>query len=554
MPDPVRLSWEFHTRADIQTAWVSLSDTDRFNRVAQLGFTFTEAPDDRGDIVRVGHMKKLGLSLSWDELPFVYRAPHWFKTRRIFHSGPAAEFTATLRLKEHKGGGTDIHYQVEVIPRNALTAAVVAIELRSGTQRQLEKAFQIIRDELDNAAPPRDLPAEPLGEDAEFRLQQGLRRLSGPASDRLADFLRTGPPREQDRMSPAVLAESWGLPEELVTTTLIDATRAGLLAICWEVLCPSCRKPKAQMAANGARVHCPSCNIYYDSTWPDSLAVHWRPSPGVRDLQLSPDCIGSPAFQRHIVAQDEIPAGGVLEWPVDLLPGAYRIRTWPMRGTASLDVYEGALKTSMTLRATSDALDPPLMRAQPGKAVLRIESDLDRDVRVVVESRPRPAHVMTLGRLLQHHPNAFDLLPVGALHDRVDRWEGTALTVRGGRKCDFPRARTVYESAAGHIATYTAAKWAMSDLLGLGPLERLSVGVASGPILDVGIGDKTVPVGEAVEKALHCMIAAPPGEAATPAEFAPAELDAAFEGSGIRRENAMFSPLTGPSLHWLEFA
>ncbi|MCP4809988.1 MAG: hypothetical protein GY913_07715 [Proteobacteria bacterium] len=68
MADPVRIQWELHTRADLDTTWLHLSDTDRFNRVAELGFTFTEAPDDSGEVVRVGHMNKLGLSLSWDEL------------------------------------------------------------------------------------------------------------------------------------------------------------------------------------------------------------------------------------------------------------------------------------------------------------------------------------------------------------------------------------------------------------------------------------------------------------------------------------------------------
>ena len=96
-----KLTWELHTQADITAAWASLSDTDRFNRLAELNFTFEPAPAG-SSVRRIGRMKRLGMVLTWDELPFTYEAPRWFKTRRIFHGGPAKEFSATLQLKESR--------------------------------------------------------------------------------------------------------------------------------------------------------------------------------------------------------------------------------------------------------------------------------------------------------------------------------------------------------------------------------------------------------------------------------------------------------------------
>lgn len=546
MAEPVRIQWELHTRADLDTTWLHLSDTDRFNRVAELGFTFTEAPDDSGEVVRVGHMNKLGLSLSWDELPFVYRAPHWFRTRRIFHNGPAAEFTASLRLKS-TDTGTSILYSVEVVPRNALTTPVVAIELKTQTHSTLDRALKLLVSELDEGVAPRDKPAGALSTSGENRLVEGLAKLDGRVAPHLADFLRSAPLREQARISPARLADRWGLSTADVTSCLLEATRAELLSISWSVLCPSCRQPKARMAPGQAQVHCPSCNIYYDATFPDSLAVHWTPHPAVRDVDLPVDCIGSPALQRHIVAQDEVPAGGVLELSVDLPPGAYRLRTWPMRGTASLDVYDDALPTSLEVRATAEALDPPLLRAAPGRRFLRLLNDSKRPLHILVEGRPRPAGTMTLGRLLQHHPGALDLLPFEARHDQVERWTGAVLAVRGD--VEVQGARHVYESSQGQIATFATAQEAVQALRNLGALNGIGVGIASGEILDVLIGERRVPTGPAVEGALSAMASTPRGIPATPAVMDD-DLDAAFAALGLSRRNAGIPTQT--AVHWLE--
>ena len=549
MADPVRIQWELHTRADLETAWMHLSDTDRFNRVAELGFTFSEAPDEGGDVVRVGHMTKLGLSLSWDELPFVYRAPNWFRTRRIFHSGPAAEFTASLRLKA-TSQGTSILYTVEVVPRNALTAPVVAIELKTQTHAQLDRALKLLVSELDEGVAPRDKPAGPLTAAGEARLAEGLGAVDGKVAAHLADFLRAAPLREQARISPRPLATRWGLDEETVTAALLQATRADLLSIQWSVLCPSCRQPKARLAPGQAQVHCASCNIYYDATFPDALAVTWTPHPAVRDVELPVDCIGSPALQRHIVAQDEVPAGGVLELSLDLAPGAYRVRTWPMRGTASLDVYDDALATSLEVRATDDALDPPLLRTTPGRRYIKVLNDASRPFRILLEKRPRDPDVTTLGRLLQHHPTAAALLPFDRRHDQVERWTGAALAVRGRSQPELTHARSVYSSSQGQIATYATAQDCVQSLRNLGALDGLSVGVATGAVLDVLVGERRIPTGPAVDGALGAMASVPRGIAATPAVM-DEDLDAALQSLGLTRRTAAFPTQNGIPVHWL---
>ncbi|MCP4809989.1 MAG: hypothetical protein GY913_07720 [Proteobacteria bacterium] len=214
-----------------------------------------------------------------------------------------------------------------------------------------------------------------------------------------------------------------------------------------------------------------------------------------------------------------------------------------MRGTASLDVYDDALPTSLEVRATSEALDPPLLRAAPGQRYLRLSNDSKRPLRILVEGRPRPAGTMTLGRLLQHHPDAFDLLPFEARHDQVERWTGAVLAVRGD--VEAQGARHVYESSQGQIATFATAQ-ALRDL---GALNGIGVGISAGEILDVSIGERRVPTGPAVERALSAMASTPRGIPATPAVMDD-DLDAAFAALGLSRRNAGLPTQT--AAHWLE--
>ena len=80
----VRLAWTLHTRADLQSTWDLLSDTDRFNRVAGLGLRFEVQPTEDGGIRRMGWSQRIGMRLEWDEMPFQYEAPNWFITERRF--------------------------------------------------------------------------------------------------------------------------------------------------------------------------------------------------------------------------------------------------------------------------------------------------------------------------------------------------------------------------------------------------------------------------------------------------------------------------------------
>lgn len=557
MASAQKLTWELHTRADIHAAWATLSDTDRFNRLAGLNFTFEPAPAG-SKVRRIGRMRRLGMDLSWDELPFVYEAPRWYKTRRIFHGGPAAEFSATLQLKESADGGTDIRYVVEVVPRNALTSPMVKIDLSTATRPQLDKVWKRLIADLDASHAPRDVPAPELSGDQEHALSRLLGKLpDDPLTAQLGTFLRSAPLRDQDHMAPPMLAERWGVDPWQLSERLLQATELGLLSMNWEILCPSCRAPQAQAGQGLQELHCLSCEIPFDDALPDSVVVSFRPSKTVRDFSVPSDCIGSPALTRHILASRSLLPNERLEMTLPLAPGPYRLRTWPNRGSASLEVREGP-SSSLDVEVGKDKLSPPLLRAAPGEVTVTLQNTTDQPMRVVLESSWRASGELTAGRLVEHIPRAAAMLPIGlpVATAKSSRRTVLALLRSGGANM---QALSHYLKAAGAervllsrsgaaFAIFEQTQQALQALQALPSPKSLRAGLSEGTLLELGEGPQRKPAGSTAQHAMGGARAVAAGHVAV---YAPgADLFEQLEAEGLAPEPPWFTARGAPPYRW----
>ena len=506
-----KLTWELHTGADITAAWTSLSDTDRFNRLAKLDFRFKPAPPG-SKVRRIGQVRRLGMNLSWDELPFTYEAPRWFKTKRIFHGGPAREFSATLQLKKAADGGTNVRYVVELIPRNALTSPLLKIDMQRSTLPQLDRVWKLLIAELDAAKAPRDLAPPELSPDKEKALGRLLTKLpQDEITEQLGRFIRSGALRDQDHMAPPTLAARWEMDEWLLTQRLIQATEQGLLRLNCEILCPSCRSPQAQAGLGPQELHCASCEIPFDDALPDSIVVSFRPSKTVREFEVPQDCVGSPALTRHILASRTLLPNEKLELDMNLSPGFYRLRTWPSRGSASLEVRPGP-SSSLEVQVAQDRMSPPLLRAEPGEVSLMLQNTTDQPMRVVLESSWSATGELTAGRLVEHLPRSASLLPIGLPVSNAQTSRRTVLSVFRIGKSDL-QALSHFLTAAGAeqvvlsrsgaaLAVFEESKDALTALQSLPSPQDLRAGLSQGIVIELGQGADRRPTGSTAQAAL----------------------------------------------------
>ena len=510
------LSWKLPTTADQATAWRLMRDTDTFNRVAQMGFRFTERVKADGSVERIGKVSRFGLKIPWIEKPYNFDEPRRWSTERVFLGGPVDRYVVSMELVPADTGCT-IHYKVEFWPRGAVMMPVVKVDANTLVTPKLDKTLRRCQRFLNGELTEFDLTPPPLSTKQKQRLHAGLAELtSARAAKHLTTLIEEAPLARQNMIHPLKLARAWKLPAEEVVRACFEAVRGGALTMHWQLMCPSCRMPKNDVAALTLSLeepHCSSCNIRYDGAFPDSVAVTFRPDKKVRAIDLPIECLGSPGRTPSVVAHAEVEAGATFNWELALLPGSYSVRTWPELETASLQVRRDIDQHLLTLTLGPQAVQPPLLRLGPGKARVRIRNRMASAMRVAVQRRPMDDRLLTAGRLLEIE-GVRQWLPDGALsphlHASVALRAVVAVWVqRGG------------DTARGHVVTalqehgpaalhdgddmVVAAFPSILDALRAGEnvegSTHLAAAMVHGPITLLREGDKHVPSGATVQRA-----------------------------------------------------
>lgn len=528
MASPIVFSYEFTTRAPIDAAWREVSDTDRFNRAIGTGFQFERAPDG----TTRGSFKKLGIGVTWEEMPFSYRAPRWFRIERAFETGPAALVVARAELTPLPDGGTHIAYRVDATPRGLIASAMLRVDFQTGLKPRIGRALRDIVAALDADASLDDLggPAPQLSPTGEENLRRAMRQLTpSGAVDRLASFLRAGPLRDQARMSPQLLARAWNEQLDDTLVLLFRAVEAGMLAVRLDLLCPACLVPRQVFTGEASLVHCEACNIQYDANFPENLAVHFRPSPQIREFDVRIDCIGSPGETRHIVAQERLEPGQECDLVTDFKGGMHRVRTLPTYGPpALLEMVDGGGARDAAFRC-STMIHPQYARLSAPKSLL-FRNETNAPLVVVVERLERPPQIVTAGRLVAEFPQFRSLAPVLPFFSSVELYRATAIAVTfvDGMEAalgKLARARIAYGADQCLLAVYASLREALDDLKALGLLQgrqdvRAFAGISFGTTFEQTRGSRRVPMGTSVDDAYAAMTASGLGAVTCTAAFA----------------------------------
>jgi class 3 adenylate cyclase len=313
--------WEYDLRASPQALWPLVSDTNRFNHDAGLPDVSTQGSSElRGGVGRRRlRLKKLGVGVEWEEEPFEWVRPFRFGVARRYRTGPVSEMRVAAELSEREGGGTHLVYDVRLRPRGALGRAVIPLQVGRVSARKFAEVFrrydQLALDEQTQIFD--ESRAAGLGTGARALLGVLLGRLVGDGADamlaaRLCETVEAADELTLSRLRPYALADAWGAPRREVLELCLRATRAGLLDLRWELLCPVCRgaqQSAASLQDVRADQHCDSCQIDFTVAFDRSVEVVFRPNASVRRVEARDFCIGGPQVTPHIVVQQLVPSG-----------------------------------------------------------------------------------------------------------------------------------------------------------------------------------------------------------------------------------------------------
>lgn len=341
--------WVFDLKADPQSLWPFIADTNRFNRDAGVPQLELDAADRRlRNARRRVRLSIYGMPVEWEEQPFEWVQPLRFGVERVYSKGPMARMRALAQLDLAPDGGTTLSYEIWAVPKNLAGVVAIPAQIKLTTSPKLRAAFKRY-DEMAvagiNSEVGREVKAVENLDEQRLRylveklysnFGDGERESSKNAVEKLIEHIEHRDDFAVGRIRPYQLADDWGEPRRLVLETCLRATRVGLLDLQWDLVCPLCRGAKVSagsLAEIESGVHCSTCRIDFNVNFDQYVELTFRPNAAVRPVEVVEYCIGSPQRSPHVVVQQLLQPGEerVLNLPLGL--GNYRARGLELPGS-----------------------------------------------------------------------------------------------------------------------------------------------------------------------------------------------------------------------------
>jgi class 3 adenylate cyclase len=333
-----------HPRAVV---WPILARTDWLNRAIGLPpVKYTVEPLPEGGSKVTARAKILGLPLAWREFPFEWTEPEFYQVRRVFAAGALVESVMGLRLRETKTGCA-IESFGHFKTRNLFGTALVRHVVGPKTMRDLRALIRHVGEHLAGQQ-PTVMPNLPRAAANLAALDGGLNqmraeKLSEPLLEKLRGLLVSAADVELSHIRPFNVAKRWRADRWEVLKIFLHATRAGLLNLRWEVLCPNCRSTRlprtASLAELAQTAHCDVCNIRFDAEFDKSVELKFSVHPSVRPCDEQTFCLVGPGARPHIAAQIHLEPEERREWPLPVTAWELRVRSVQVKAAAALPAH-----------------------------------------------------------------------------------------------------------------------------------------------------------------------------------------------------------------------
>ncbi|HEX9385437.1 MAG TPA: DUF5939 domain-containing protein [Anaerolineales bacterium] len=335
--------WHWDLQSPPEAIWPLASDTNRFNR--DTGQPEVEMLDNVKGTKHL-RMKLPVLKVEWEEEPFEWTYPYSFGVLRTYSKGPIDEMRVQVNFDSHSEGGTHVHYQTWMKTGNILVGLALPFVIGVIAKNRFERVLRVY-DRLANKRGSVITLARPRGLSAKGRarfkslsetvIQQGT---DPSLMAHLEDFLESSDELSVQRIRPYALADRWKVNRRSVLEMFLRATRAGILDMSWDLLCPSCRgttEGHTNLGDVRGQSHCDTCQIDFTVNFDHNIEVVFKPNPSVRAVEFDVAfCVGSPQLQPHVVMAQSISPLHSLPVNLKLETGRYTLRASNVPGSVSL--------------------------------------------------------------------------------------------------------------------------------------------------------------------------------------------------------------------------
>ncbi|HYR58247.1 MAG TPA: DUF5939 domain-containing protein, partial [Chthoniobacteraceae bacterium] len=342
--------------------------------------------------------------MRWREFPFEWLEPEFYRVHRVFESGPFLDARLGMELREISGG-TEVVCFSEMEPRNKPAAWLIKKAIGPKAERDMRRIVEHVAEFLRGQA-GAILPKLPAHAANESALRAGLEKLraSGQPAEliaRLEALLREAPDVELAHIRPLAVARRWARDGWEVVSLFLNATRAGLLDLSWEILCPNCRatrEPVSSLRKLPRTSHCDVCQIEFDAQFDKSVELKFAVNPSVRPRDAQLFCIAGPGGTPHVVSQLWLEPGEQRTWKWPAPPRALRLRSPQVSGAITIESADGPSPAQL-LAIACEAKGFALERTAGGpEAVARISNPNAFPVQLILEQLGWSDDILTAAR------------------------------------------------------------------------------------------------------------------------------------------------------------
>lgn len=408
--------WTFDVAAPRRRLWPLIADMSRLNHA--LGNPEMHFEERGGQ--RFGRGRYGGVMHAWREVPWNWVANRWYTLSREYTQGAMRALYSVHRFDDLPDGRSRLSVYFGVVPRWGWISPGLKLSF-GAIGRAYRRLLTGVHIEGDQPARPAifDLPLPTLRPEAASRLR-AIEAALAEASiqppiepglvDKLAGLVRGGDELELARIQVRERARAWNVDEHALLRAALHATRAGMLELTWDVVCPHCRGVReattslAEVAASGS---CEPCGVTFGTS--DAIEISFRAHPALREFVQRTFCSAEASRKAHMAVQHAVPAGAEVTVTLDLAPGRYRLRRAgqpPGELDGLLDVGGAAAAPPRTVRWQAGT--PVEATAVAGDAQLTLHNPTASDVVFVVEES-RPTDLALKPARLLAHPDFRDL-------------------------------------------------------------------------------------------------------------------------------------------------
>ncbi len=383
-----------------ETVWKLLSDTEHLNRfIGLFPVQFSPAkktgsqPFYREAFAKVGGL----IPLKWKEYPFQWVENETYTVERHYFDGPLKHFYGGISLSDSDltcvdgSIGTKVKLFGSFTPRNLAGVAAIPITGVQSMKNTMTYLNRYLQETHDNALLklPQKKSNYKINHDEWSRLEKTMTEMPILKSDLdlLFRFLMDSSDQDVAKIRPIPLARQWNADPNQVLRLLLYATKAGILNLSWNLICPNCRVSKADYSSLSqleTQFHCDLCGINYDANFENYVELYFAVHPSIRKAFDQSYCIGGPMITPHVKVQQVIEKGQTKIMKLPAQRNGLRLRVVQVNHILALDFTEKHPK-ELALQYDDEGWSVSSLPIAPDQTGVRVQNLSDSDIVVVIE-------------------------------------------------------------------------------------------------------------------------------------------------------------------------